>query len=591
MLLGDLIRGLPIVCPACPEGADGVRVCDLTEDSRTAVPGSLFVARGGLKADGKRFMADAAAAGAVAILSDQPGLTAPDGFDLPMLHAPDIALASALIGERFYGSPASRLGVFGVTGTNGKTTISFLVWKLLNAARHRCGLIGTVMVDDGVECGPASMTTPPAMELSRTMATMVESGCGFASMEVSSHALHQKRADALEFRVAAFTNLTGDHLDYHGTMEAYAAAKARLFERLPASGVAVVNASDPWTPRMVRDCAARVVRCAVMGEAGDDGADATVRIIDETLSGMTLQMRLPIGEVVARVPLLGRYNAMNVLQAFVSAHALLTLPTPANTPGLSASEALAVLAPHVSALVAPPGRLERVSTDEDAFSVFVDYAHSDDSLRNLLRSVGRVMPGRGHGAARVTEAAGSTHEAAPAPGRLWVVFGCGGDRDTSKRPRMGLAAVELADRVVVTSDNPRSERPGDIIDQILSGLTREQRHQIAVHPDRARAIRMAIEEARPGDVIVIAGKGHETEQILSNGAGGLDRTHFDDREIARAILAERRVSSGSSVTKGGSIESKPSRRVAPGRSAGVPRSSPARGRGSGEGTEGGDSGL
>ncbi len=578
MLLGELIRGLPIVCPACPEGADGVRVCDLTEDSRTAVPGSLFVARGGLKADGKRFMADAAAAGAVAILSDQPGLAAPEGFDVPMLHAPDIALASALLGERFYGSPASRLGVFGVTGTNGKTTISFLVWKLLNLARHRCGLIGTVMVDDGVECGAASMTTPPAMELSRTMATMVESGCRFASMEVSSHALHQKRADALSFQVAAFTNLTGDHLDYHGTMEAYAAAKARLFEILPAGGVAVVNAMDPWTPRMLRDCAARVVRCAVVGEAvpTDQGTpDATVKILEESLSGMTLQLRLPIGEVVARVPLLGRYNAMNVLQAFVSAHALLTLPTPANTPGLSASEALGVLGAHLPELVAPPGRLERVSTDADPYSVFVDYAHSDDSLRNLLRSVGRVMPGRGHDAARVTSAAGSAHEPPPEPGRLWVVFGCGGDRDTTKRPRMGLAAVELADRVVITSDNPRSERPGDIIDQILSGLTKAQRHEIEVHPDRARAIRLAIEEARPGDVIVIAGKGHETEQILSDGAGGLQRTHFDDREIARAILAERRPALPKPVEPGAGA--RPARRAAPGRGASAPHRSPPRG--------------
>jgi len=583
MLLGDLIRGLPI---SCPPGAEAVRVCDLTEDSRTAVPGSLFVARGGLKADGKRFMADAAAAGAVAILSDQAGLAAPEGFDVPMLHASDIALASALLGERFYGSPASRLGVFGVTGTNGKTTISFLVWKLLNAASHRCGLIGTVMVDDGVECGAASMTTPPAMELSRTMATMVESGCGFASMEVSSHALHQKRADALRFRVAAFTNLTGDHLDYHGTMEAYAAAKARLFEILPADGVAIVNASDPMSARMVRDCAARVVRCAVIGEVGDAAADATVEVLDESLSGMTLQLRLPSGEVLAHVPLLGRYNAMNVLQAFVSAHALLAMPTPANAPGLSASEALAVLAAHMAALVAPPGRLERVSTDADSFSVFVDYAHSDDSLRNLLKSVGRVMPGRGHGASRVTGAAGSTHEAAPPPGRLWIVFGCGGDRDTTKRARMGLAAVELADRVVVTSDNPRSERPGDIIDQILSGLSREQRLEIAVIPDRARAIRVAIEEASPGDVIVIAGKGHETEQVLSDGAGGLERTHFDDREVARAILAERRpvakVKAVAGVAGMAGMAStagvaKSARRAAPGRNAGTPRRSPSRG--------------
>jgi UDP-N-acetylmuramoyl-L-alanyl-D-glutamate--2,6-diaminopimelate ligase len=341
---------------------------------------------------------------------------------------------------------------------------------------------------------------------------------------------------------------------------------------LPTDGVAIVNAMDAASARMLRDCKARVVRCGVVGEPGpgSDTLDASVRVINESLAGMTLQLRLPIGEVVARVPLIGRYNAMNVLQAFVAAHAMLTMTTPAGAPGLSPSEALGLLGAQLPGVEAPPGRLERVSTDADACSVFVDYAHSDDSLRNVLRSVGRLIPGRGHEAGRMTGAAGSTQEAPARPGRLIVVFGCGGDRDTTKRERMGAAAAQLADVIYVTSDNPRSERPSAIIDQILAGIPKDQREHVHVHPDRARAIRMAIEGAQPNDVIVIAGKGHETEQILSGGGGGLIRTHFDDREAARAILAERRPQTTKSTAK--NADGVPLRRSAPGRSAGTSRS-------------------
>jgi UDP-N-acetylmuramoyl-L-alanyl-D-glutamate--2,6-diaminopimelate ligase len=522
MRLGDLIAGLDVRVTG--DDSPGVRVCDLTEDSRTAVPGSLFVARSGLKSDGKRYIAEAAAAGAVAVLTDDPALARPSPH-VPVMYSPDVPRVSAELAERFYGHPSRSLSLVGVTGTNGKTTTSFLTWQLLNAAGARCGLIGTVMVDDGREVGPASMTTPPAIEISRSLAMMVEAGCRAAAMEVSSHALDQRRADGLRFAVGVFTNLTGDHLDYHGTMERYADAKARLFRLLPVDGRAIVNAEDPWTPRLVAGCAAPVWRTALAGSPAAQGADCTVGVEATDLSGMSLTLAGPWGTLHARVPLIGRYNAMNVLQAVSAAHAC----------GLDA----AALGAGLSGVRSPPGRLERVSGPRDDLDVFVDYAHSDDSLRHVLATVGGVMPRRRGAGARVTAAAGAPDREGAAPARLWVVFGCGGDRDRTKRPRMGRAAADFADVLVVTSDNPRSERPAAIIDEVLAGVPAAARERTTVQADRARAIDLAISQAAPGDAIVIAGKGHETEQITSDGRGGLVSAHFDDREVARQALARR----------------------------------------------------
>ncbi|MBK9188762.1 MAG: UDP-N-acetylmuramoyl-L-alanyl-D-glutamate--2,6-diaminopimelate ligase [Phycisphaerales bacterium] len=495
-----------------------VRICDVTEDSRTVVPGSLFVARAGLKSDGRRFVGDAVRGGAVAILTDDTRLGDDVSPGVPVVCTGEVARASALIAECFYGQPASRLHIAGVTGTNGKTTISYLIWRMLNALQRRCGLVGTVLIDDGREVARAAMTTPPAIELSRTLATMVEGGCTHAAMEVSSHSLDQRRCDAIGFGVGIFTNLTGDHLDYHQTMEAYAAAKARLFEMLPPAGVALINADDPWAPRMVQDCKARIERCSAKGDA-----DWTVRIERETLHGMDLSMHGPAGALRCRVPLIGRYNAMNVLQAVAACHAM----------GVSGAD----LSRALGAVQAPPGRLERVGHPDDPFGVYVDYAHSDDALRNVLSAVRGVL--RGPGSSHLAADAGSTH-GVDAGGRLWVVFGCGGDRDATKRPRMGAAASELADRVVVTSDNPRRERPGAIIDQVLAGITPSHRVKVEVQADRARAIAYAIEHAAPGDVVVIAGKGHETEQILPDDKGGTYSVRFDDREVAAEALARVR---------------------------------------------------
>ncbi len=530
MLLSKLIEGADArgadVCgadgAALSARAGGLRICDINEDSRTVVPGSLFIARSGTKVDGKQFAADAVRAGAVAVLTDDASLQLSIS-NVPVLVAKDVQFATAVMAERFYGNPSGRMQLVGVTGTNGKTTITTLVWQLLNDARTRCGLIGTVMIDDGTEVASANMTTPPAIEVSRSLARMHEAGCVAAALEVSSHALDQKRADATRFRVGVFTNLTGDHQDYHKTMDNYAAAKARLFEMLAPDALAVVNEQDPWSARMLRDCRARVLRCSV----GDPHAmtDCRALVVDESIDGMSLSMSGPWGEITARVPLIGRYNAMNILQAVASAHEL----------GASRDQ----LEVGVQKLHAPPGRLERVTRPGDPFQVFVDYAHSDDSLKNVLLAVSQVMPGRAHEGARVEDAAGAPH-AAEQRGRLLVVFGCGGDRDPTKRPRMGAVASQGADVVIVTSDNPRRERPSEIVDQVLAGVAAQHRSRVSVQVDRARAIRAAIEQAKSDDVIVIAGKGHETEQILPDGAGGTVRTHFDDREVARAVLDELR---------------------------------------------------
>ena len=522
MDLGELIDGLAV---RLSKGAEAIRICDITEDSRTVVPGSLFIARGGLKADGKQHIGSAITAGAVAVLTDSKDA---GEWDVPVLYCADIMHACAVMAERFYGSPSQKLKLALVTGTNGKTTITTLIWRILNGIERRCGLIGTVLVDDGAEVARANMTTPPSIEISRSLQMMVDAGCMGAAIEASSHALDQKRVDALKIEVAVFTNLSGDHLDYHKTMEAYLAAKARLFTLLAPNGTAIINADDPASETAIQTIAGRkdvhVLRCREGGGPATAG-ECRVEIVDVSIDGMTLQLVGPWGEIETIVPMVGRYNAMNVLQAAASAWAMA---------GLTKDE----LERGLAKIAAPGGRLEPVSTPADGVKVFVDYAHSDDSLTRMLEAIGPLVPGRGTKGGSVAAAAGTQRSATQ--GRLWVVFGCGGDRDRTKRPRMGKAASTLADLVVVTSDNPRTEKPSAIIDEVLAGIDAEHRSKIVVQVDRERAIQHAIEHARDGDVVVIAGKGHETEQILPDGKGGTYIIHFDDREVARTALAARR---------------------------------------------------
>ncbi len=486
MLLRDLIHGLPITV----HGPADVRVSGVTEDSRRVQLGWLFVARPGTRNDGGAFIAQALELGAVAVLASGSTATA------TTLVCDEPARIGAVLAERWYGSPSSRLGLVGITGTNGKTTIAWLVRQLMNAGGGQCGMIGTIEIDEGAGARPAVLTTPAAEDVSASLSRMVGHGCDFAAMEASSHALDQARVAGLDFRVAVFTNLSGDHLDYHGSMDAYAAAKARLFESLRPDGLAIVNADDPASERMVRDTHSRVLRCSLAGDA-----DATVRVEADGLESRA-RMRGPWGEINSQLALVGDHNAMNALQAVAVAHEL----------GMS-REAIEAALP---ALMPPPGRLEPVLVEGvDGPRVLVDYAHTDDALEKALTAV----------AARKGE------------GRLWIVFGCGGDRDRTKRPRMGAVAGRLADRVVVTSDNPRTEEPQSIVDQVLTGVP--DAVWSASDVNREAAIHLAISQADIRDVIVIAGKGHEDYQIIPDGKGGTVKRDFDDRLVARAALQRR----------------------------------------------------
>ena len=500
MKLDVLLSGL---VPIPANVAASVEIGSVVDDSRLAAPGSMFVARSGSKVDGKSFVADAVSRGAVAVLHAGPDpcegmsgaeavmrVKVPEGVDLNRL--------ASRVAHRIEGSPSEWLRLVGITGTNGKTTMAFLVQQFVRAAGSRCGLVGTVTVDDGAQAEPASLTTPGGIEIAKVLGRMVRNGCSACAMEVSSHALDQGRADALRFGVAVFSNLTGDHLDYHGTMERYASAKARLFAMLPPEGTAVVNADDPWNEAMLAGCRARVLRCTVAAEGQTPlaGADCTATVHNSRLGWQDTTFAGPWGAVRARLPLVGRHNAMNALEAASAAWAI----------GVPAD----VIRSALSSCAAPPGRLEPVTSPEDPFAVLVDYAHTDDALVNVL---GALRPLVGGG------------------GRLVTVFGCGGDRDRTKRPRMMRVACEGSDHVVVTSDNPRTEDPEAIIDEVMAGRPAGCRATVVRQVDRARAIRAAVEDARPGDIVLVAGKGHEDYQIV-----GTERRPFDDRSVAREAL-------------------------------------------------------
>jgi len=500
--LGELMEGLGVRAATGTSAWGSVGIAGVSEDSRRVGTGWLFVGRPGVRSDGAGYAGEAAARGAAAVLT-RPGVPTVAGA----LHlvCEDPAAAGAVAVERWHGSPSRRLGVAAVTGTNGKTTVAWLVRELVRGGGWRCGLLGTVENDLGRGPQSATLTTPAAEELSASLAQMEAAGCASAAIEASSHALDQRRVDGLSLAVGVFTNLSGDHLDYHGTMEAYAAAKARLFGLLDAGAQAVVNADDPAGAQMVRGCRAPVLRCSL---SGAPGAGAVGEVRGHGL-GSWVRFVGPWGQIAGELGLVGRHNAMNALQAVATAHALGVAPA-----ALEAS--LARLAP-------PPGRLEPVRPAGGGRSgpmVLVDYAHTDDALDKALKAVGERLES----------------------GRLWVVFGCGGDRDRGKRPRMGAVAGRLADEVVVTSDNPRSEDPERIIEEVLAGIGRGESVRagnVRAEADRARAIGLAISLASEGDVVVIAGKGHEDYQILPDGAGGVVSRDFDDRAVAGEALRRR----------------------------------------------------
>jgi UDP-N-acetylmuramoyl-L-alanyl-D-glutamate--2,6-diaminopimelate ligase len=507
MLLHTLLR---LFDPNLPlDRIPDLDIGGVCEDSRRVQRGDLFIARSGTRTDGRQFIADAAARGAVAVVVERRLEDCP----LPHIVVPDAARAVSVLANIFHGQPSHALAVLGVTGTNGKTTTAYLVRHLLASAARRCGMIGTVQIDDGVQSCEAEMTTPGAVDIARLLATMRQSGCAACAMEVSSHALDQHRVSGVRFAAAAFTNLSGDHLDYHKTMENYAAAKARLFAALEPSAVAVVNAHDPASQRMLRDSRARTVRFAI-----DEPADYRAADVEVTADGSRFTIHMPQGSAPVRMRFIGRHNILNAL----AAAALV-----AETFGLTAEHIAQALAEAVSA----PGRLQPVRCGQP-FAVFVDYAHTDDGLENVLKALRPL-----------------TRQ------KLRVVFGCGGDRDRGKRPRMAAVAERLADVLYLTSDNPRTEDPHRILDEIVAGLsadvelagaarplgaasrTDRPRKCAFVEPDRRRAIERALMDATEGDVVLLAGKGHENYQII-----GTQKHHFDDvEEATRVLLAGRTV--------------------------------------------------
>lgn len=495
MTLGDVIA---IVGPAGGEPAlEGPPasqvVSSVAYDSRRVHEGAVFVALRGLKADGAAFAAQAVSRGAIAVVAETPR---PEGLAVPWLQTDDARLALALLADRFFDHPSRRMPVIGVTGTNGKTTTAYLLASVLDAAGLPAGVMGTVSYRVGREERDAARTTPEAPDVQQLLAEMIAAGCRSAVMEVSSHALAMRRVDGMRFAAAVFTNLTRDHLDFHGDMESYFAAKRRLFEMLEGDAPAVINADDP------RAASLRAVCRRSITYGISQPADVTPGPVQLALEGLSLDVRTPQGRVALRSRLVGRPNVYNVLAATAAAVAL-DLP-------------LEAVAAGVGALAGVPGRFEVVSAPPDDVTVVVDYAHTDDALRNLLETARPL-----------------------APRRLITVFGCGGDRDRTKRPLMGMVASRLSDVVIVTSDNPRSEDPARIVEDIRRGITPGAQGgrstEVVAVVDRAEAIERAVALAGEADLILVAGKGHEKYQHIG------DRVlPFDDVAVAREALARRR---------------------------------------------------
>jgi UDP-N-acetylmuramoyl-L-alanyl-D-glutamate--2,6-diaminopimelate ligase len=501
LVLRELVHEIPGASLRDDAAAGGRLITGVHHDSRRVEPGDLFVARAGAHASGASFIADAAARGAAAVLIERG--SGADAHGLPCIEAADVARALAFAAAAVYGHPTFGLGVVGITGTNGKTTTAHLTQAAIDACGGRAGIIGTLGYRFADLDLPPTHTSPEADDLTRIAAAMRARGATHLVAEVSSIALAARRADAVRFRVAAFTNLTQDHLDYHGTMEAYAQAKARLFFDL-APGAAAVNVDDAFGKKLARRLAPsglqRAPLCRFSAEisADPEAAEIAPLALAHTPAGIELEVRTPAGPVSIRSPLLGAHNVSNLL-ATLAIVSLLNLD-------------LGFAARALSAPIAVPGRLERCDDPGcDDVVVLVDYAHTPDALARVLTSV------RALGEGRVT-----------------CVFGCGGDRDAKKRPLMGEAVGRLADVAIVTNDNPRSEDPQAIASAILPGLA-GGRAEVIVELDRRRAVQRAVIEAAPGDVVLLAGKGHEPYQIL----GDLTLP-FDDRDEARRALAMRR---------------------------------------------------
>lgn len=497
MKISELLDKLP---PCRTEGALDAEITGLHYDSRKVVPGCAFFALRGQSTDGHRFIDDAVDRGAGAVFLEEDRAL-PAGVAKVLVENTRLAMAQAA--AAFFGNPSAAIPVVGVTGTNGKTTVTYLLESILRAAGKKPAVLGTISYRFGERALPAPHTTPEAVDLFQSIAEFRQAGADALVMEVSSHALDQLRVEGVLFDVGVFTNLTPEHLDYHGDMEGYFSSKRRLFTELLAatSGRAVINVDDPYGARL----AAELSQALTCGR--DVRARVCPRTVDLSMSGVVGVVDTPAGPLELRSPLLGEFNLQNLLCAAAAGLAL-NLPPEVVAAGLAA-------APQV------PGRMERIENDRDA-QILVDYAHTADALEKALATLQTL-----------------------APRRMITVFGCGGDRDRSKRPAMGEVAARFSDLTIITSDNPRSEDPLAILEEVKVGVRRrcprELEQDAALNgavkgfvavADRRQAIGLAVAALRPGDLLLVAGKGHEDYQVV-----GSERLHFDDREELRRALA------------------------------------------------------
>jgi UDP-N-acetylmuramoyl-L-alanyl-D-glutamate--2,6-diaminopimelate ligase len=489
MKLGDLLAD-SVEGAALPPAVSSLEVTGLDYDSRRIQPGWIFFAFQGAKTDGASFAADAVSRGAVAVISELPS---PAGFPAPWITVAHGRQTLALAVRRFYPA-ATNIRLTGITGTNGKTTTSYLIDSIFRSAGYTTALVGTIEYHVAGEVRPAINTTPDSLDLYRLLDELAARQGTHATMEVSSHALQLGRVWGVHFQAAVFTNLTQDHLDFHGSMEAYFEAKTKLFEGQGAKPPqqAIINFDDSWGRRI------RVSNGTQAWWYGlSAGASVRAAKIEDSFHGLRFEIHHDHGMLRIQSALVGRINVYNILAA-------------AST-GLSFGLKEDVISEGIAQCIAVPGRFERIDEGQP-FLVVVDYAHTDDALRNTI-AVARGLN----------------------PSRVITLFGCGGDRDRTKRPRMGEVAAQYSDYVVLTSDNPRSEDPLAIMNDAMVGIRRHDTPHFA-EPDRAKAIRHAIQYAEPGDVVILAGKGHETYQIL-----GSRTIHFDDREVAREVLRGVRI--------------------------------------------------
>lgn len=491
MKLKKLLKDIPV---KEVKGSKDVEITGLCANSKVVAPGNLFVAKKGRVDDGAHYIHEAIAAGATAVLTD---IFDPSLRNITQVIHPHVSAIESLLAAQYYQHPSRELFMVGITGTNGKTTTSFLIKHMLDQLNVPCGLIGTIEYIIGKHRYQAVRTTPDVISNHKMLREMILQGCKSAVMEVTSHALDQGRAQNIDYDIGIFTNLTLDHLDYHQTMDNYCMAKQKLFQGFnpkqskqgnPFPKTAVVNIDSPWYEKMLQGCQAQVLTYGF-------GPSATVRAknIQLTPSGTQFTIRYNGEEVKCRCPLVGRYNVYNCLAAVCV--------------GLIRQEPLEKLGAILSSFPAVPGRLELVRNDL-GLNIFVDFAHSDDALTNVLECLQEFKKGR-----------------------IITVFGCGGDRDHSKRPKMSKAAEELSDFCFVTSDNPRSENPLKICQEITQGFKKEN---WMVEIDRREAIKKAISMANLNDIILIAGKGHETYQVFAH-----KTVEFDDRKIASQLCTEQ----------------------------------------------------